>query len=127
MPSFPKDIMSIRFIGALLCGAAFVLVTATSGFAQERLAIQQALVGVNQKASRPNTATVKRSKTAAPAAPAEFWYIPGTDTCKSARMVPRGNSCVERGRARLKSTKGAVKPEVADRGKTSAEHLKVLQ
>jgi Porin subfamily len=55
-----------------------------------------------------------------------FWYIPGTDTCMKVGKVARGNSCVERGRARLKSTKGAVKPqEPSHRGKLSAEHLKV--
>jgi hypothetical protein len=120
--------MTIRLIGALLCGASFVFMT--TGVFAENLTTQQALVGVNKKASRSNTTTRKSSKTAAPAEPAGFWYIPGTDTCKSAGMVTRGNSCVERGRAKLKSTKDAVKPgdeEVANRGKTSAEHLKVLQ
>jgi hypothetical protein len=66
-PRFPKDVMSIRLIGALLCGAGFVFIT-TGGLAEENrtktskggptqqsLTIQQALVGVNKKASKSNT------------------------------------------------------------------------
>jgi hypothetical protein len=48
--------MKIRSIGALLGGAAFALVTATGGFAEDsRLTIQQALVGKAAKKTPGDT------------------------------------------------------------------------
>jgi hypothetical protein len=55
VPSFPKDTMSIRFIGALLCGAAFVLVTATGALAKENQT--KGVSTATQKKQTPNAGT----------------------------------------------------------------------
>jgi hypothetical protein len=45
VPSFPKDIMTIRFIGPLLGGAAFVLVAAT-GALVSRILLMLCAIGL---------------------------------------------------------------------------------
>jgi hypothetical protein len=69
VPSFPKDTMSIRLIGALLGGAAFMLVTGASAqntvgylFAPQVLSIDNEPPRGGGRGGAANSRTVKSSK-----------------------------------------------------------------
>jgi hypothetical protein len=99
--------MSIRLIGALLCGAGFVFITATGASAGQRLTIQQALVGGkisdNESPLPQNRTTVKGGKSNTGD------RMGGGGGAKGAcpqDMVARGNSCVERERGIVRNIPG---------------------
>jgi hypothetical protein len=103
VPSFPKETMSIRFIGALLGGAAFAFITATGALAEQRLSIQQALVGSPSKVQVAPVGSLKSAK-----------------SNTSDRMGGGG------GRASMHEiviSRGRVHPKTGNE-KTSAEHLR---
>jgi hypothetical protein len=102
VPSFPKDIMTIRFIGPLLCSG--LLLIATGAFAGDPVPGVGVAAGKNPGGQL--TAQYDR-------------------TCRNAGGVPERYTHIEKAWWCVKPAKGAVKPGVANRGKTSAEHLKV--
>jgi hypothetical protein len=99
--------MSIRLIGALLCGAGFVFITATGASAGQRLTIQQALVGgkiSDNESPLPQNRTTARSGKSNTGN--RIGGGGGTKGACPRDMVAKGNSCIERERGIVRNIPG---------------------